>query len=210
MFALQRRYILVFILAIIIILVLASDIMAVDNFQAVEKALDNQSVNEFQSPNLFLNFIKLIFILGLIIAAAWSIIRLLGKKVSNHLRGTWIHVVDEVVLGQNRGIVLCEVGERIYAIGVTDHNISLLFEIDNPKLLEEISQNNASMSVSGPPPRQGYSWKEIITGIFQPRKPVSGNYESFHTLMIQQAQRLEDLSNQGTYSTKSRRSDSNE
>ncbi len=45
---------------------------------------------------------------GLIVAAAWSIIRLFGRQLSRKIQGDWLYVADEVMIGQNRGIVLCE------------------------------------------------------------------------------------------------------
>lgn len=206
----RYRYISILIVALVLVSVFTVNVLAVEDFNAVEKAIDSQKVENPKAPNLFLNFVKLIFILALIIGAAWSIIRFFGKKVSTRLQGTWIHVVDEVMLGQNRGIVLCEAGEKVYAIGVTDHNISVLFEVDNPKMLEEISQSNITV-VNTETTLSWNNWKEIVSGIFKPRKSVS-HPDNFHTLIEQQVRRLNEISYRGTQNTEvnSRRSDDHE
>lgn len=121
--------------------VMVSAACAADSIQDVNK-INDQPVAESQPTSLFVSFIKLVFVLGIIVAAAWSIIRLFTRQYNAKMQGTWMHIVDEVMLGQNRGVVLCEVGGKVYALGVTDKEINLLFEVDNPKLMEEISTGN--------------------------------------------------------------------
>ena len=115
MVSLRKRYTAILVLTFILVAILNLNVLAVQDFDDVQKAIDNQQVENTRAPNLFLNFVKLIFILALIVGAAWSIIRLFGNKTRDRLQGTWIQVVDEIMLGQNRGIVLCEVGEKVYA-----------------------------------------------------------------------------------------------
>ena len=211
MVSLRQRHIAILVLILILIPILALNVLAVQDFGDVQKAIDNQQVENTKAPNLFWNFVKLIFILALIVGAAWSIIRLFGSKASNRLQGTWIRVVDEVMLGQNRGIVLCEVGEKAYAVGVTDHNITVLFEIDNPKLLEEISQSNITVVET----EAGFNWnrwREAFFNFFKLRKSRSRVPDKFHLLIEQQAKMLDEISYRGTQNTEanSRRSDEHE
>lgn len=207
----KYKYTIILVLALLLVAIFALDIQAVEDITQVQKAIDNQQVQDTRAPNLFLNFIKLIFILALIIGAAWSIIRLFGNKANSRLQGTWIQVVDEVMLGQNRGIVLCEAGEKVYAIGVTDHNISVLFEVDNPKLLEEISQSNIS-AVHTEEPFKWSDWKEVLGSIVNPRKSVSRTPKNFHLLIEQQTRKLDEITYRDPRKTEvdPRRSDSNE
>lgn len=211
MVSLRQRYTAILVLTLILIPILALNVLAVQDFGDVQKAIDNQQVEDTKAPNLFWNFVKLIFVLALIVGAAWSIIRLFGSKASNRLQGTWINVVDEVMLGQNRGIVLCEVGEKVYAVGVTDHNVTVLFEIDNPKLLEEISKSNITVVET----EAGFNWsqwREVFFNFFKPRKSRSKVPNNFHLLIEQQAKMLDEISYRGTQNTEanSRRSDEHE
>ncbi|MGI5911159.1 MAG: flagellar biosynthetic protein FliO [Syntrophomonadaceae bacterium] len=190
------KYISVIILIIIQMFILVGDIYAVNDFSVVEKALDSQQVQEISSPNLLTSIVKLVFVLTLIVIAAWSIIRLFGRKVSSRLQGTWIHVVDEVILGHNRGIALCEVGKKVYAIGVTDNSITLLFEVENSQLLEEISHSNNTVA-DNDDLLPKYDWKKTLTNIIKPLKSSPKVSNSFHTLIEEQAKRLEDIYNRG-------------
>jgi len=206
--SLRQRYTAILVLTFILVAILNLNVLAVQDFDDVQKAIDNQQVENTRAPNLFLNFVKLIFILALIVGAAWSIIRLFGNKTKGKLQGTWIQVVDEIMLGQNRGIVLCEVGEKVYAIGVTDHNITVLFEIDNPKLLEEISKSNIAVVDT----EAAFNWsqlKEALNKLFKTRKSMSRVPNNFHLLIEQQSQRLDEILYRGTQDTEvnSKRSD---
>lgn len=211
MVSLRQRYTAILVLTFVLVAILNLNVLAVQDFGDVQKAIDNQQVENTGAPNLFLNFVKLIFILALIVGAAWSIIRLFGSKASGRLQGTWIQVVDEVMLGQNRGIVLCEVGEKVYAVGVTDHNITVLFEIDNPKLLEEISKSNIAV-VETEATFNWSQWKEALSNLFKPKKSISRVPDNFHLLIEQESRRLDEISYRGTQNTEvnSRRSDEHE
>ncbi|MBO8159361.1 flagellar biosynthetic protein FliO [Thermosyntropha sp.] len=135
----EKRYIILFIILALLFAFTAS--LNAADMNELNKELNKQQTEvKTESPSLFLSFVKLILALGLIIGAAWSILHIFSKQMNIRAQGTWINVVDEVMLGQNRGIVLCEIGEKLYALGITDHNINLLFEVTNPKLLEEVSQ----------------------------------------------------------------------
>jgi len=145
----RKKYVLVMLLALVVLQSVALPVFAAD-MEKLNQELDNQQQQGLDQPNLILEFLKLLFVLALIVAAAWSVIKIFSQQVSSRMQGTWLHVVDEVTLGQNKGIILCEVGERIFAIGITDHNISLLFEITHPKLLEEISLEMENKSANLP------------------------------------------------------------
>ncbi|MDD2511180.1 MAG: flagellar biosynthetic protein FliO [Syntrophomonas sp.] len=197
------------ILVLLMVVMLAGNASAIDNMSDLNQELDKEIQSSDRSPSLWLDFLKLIVILGLIIAAAWSVIRIFGKQVNQKMQGSWLHVVDEVILGQNRGIVLCEIGEKLYAVGVTDHSISFLFEVDNPKLQEEISQIDfpPEDSLAG----AGLSELKKRLAAFG-RKNSKPGRKDFSLLMGEQARRLEQLSYKSMEEKRlgSKRSDENE
>lgn len=188
----RRRYLTILIVALILMQFSIGTALAVDNIEDLQNELQNENVSNPSNTNLTLDFIKLFLVLGMILGAAWFVVRLFGKKASNQQQGTWLHVVDQVVLGQNRGMVLCEVGQKVYAVGVTDHNISLLFEVNNDKLLEEIS----TRSIEEPDPMESImnlrdGVKKVFKGSNTNSKP-----KSFFMLMEEQNQRLNQITRQ--------------
>jgi flagellar protein FliO/FliZ len=188
-----RRHHWVVLLVLLAAFVLVANAVAVENIDDLNQELSKQQPSNPGSSNLVWNFIKMVIALGLLIGAAWSIIRLFGRQAAIKMQGNWLHLVDEVMLGQNRGLVLCEIAGKIYALGVTDHNINLLFEINDPLLVKEISQTNLDEAI-----QKQESWPDLIKRAreilhLEKRPPVEKN---FHILMQEQSQKLHNLSEQ--------------
>lgn len=203
----NRRWILLT-LVFLFAFVFVNSVLAVDNIQDVNK-VNQQQQPESEPTSLILSFFKLVLVLGIILAAAWSIIRLFTKQYNAKMQGTWMHVVDEVMLGQNRGIVLCEVGGKVYALGVTDKEINLLFEVENPKLMEEISLGNYASEVVNP--QSLPSWiTQIINQIQLKKKPEAPM--KFQNIMQEQSRKIKELANHRTQHQGSvtKRSDEND
>jgi flagellar protein FliO/FliZ len=180
---------LVILLAAVILLAYASTAMAVDNINDLNQEINKQPVSP-TGHSMVWDFVKMVLVLGVIVGAAWSIVRMFGKKATTRMQGTWLHTVDEVMLGQNRGLVLCEVAGKIYAIGVTDHNINLLFEVDNPQILKEIGEGNYTRSES--PDVMGDLTRRV--GNLIKHKKAGSDVKDFHALMTEQSNRLKIFS----------------
>lgn len=196
----RRWFLLVFLAVFIVILVGSAAAVDVDNFKEFDQEMSQQQPQEMKSSNLWLSLFQLLLVLGIIVAAAWSIIRLFGRQVNAKMQGTWINVVDEVVLGQNRGIMLCEVGGKIYALGVTDKEISLLFEVDNPKLLEEISQGSYEFETGGSKTWPDW-WTQLSSRIKKNNNPPAP--KKFQNLMQTQSQKIKEIASYSNYSKES-------
>lgn len=193
---LHRKPLLI-LLTIVILLAFASTAAAAD----IDKF--NQAMNQ-QPPtqtghSIAWDFVKMVLVLGVIVGAAWSIVRLFGKKAGTRMQGTWLHTVDEIMLGQNRGLVLCEVAGKLYAIGVTDNNINLLFEVDNPQILKEISEGNYSQLES---PDVATSFSKKIENLIHKKSSPSARIKDFHALMNEQSNKLNHISGKGLLSGK--------
>ena len=90
------------------------------------------------SPSVAGMILEMILALVIIVALAWAILGFLGRRMTGRMQGRWIRVLDEVVLGPNRGIMAVELGGKVFLMGVTDHQISLLMEIEDPGLVHEM------------------------------------------------------------------------
>lgn len=189
----KRRFIILTML-FLATFVMVSAACAADSIQNVNK-INDQPAAASQPTSLFVSFIKLVFVLGIIIAAAWTIIRLFTRQYNAKMQGTWMHIVDEVMLGQNRGVVLCEVGGKVYALGVTDKEINLLFEVDNPKLMEEISTGNYNSNLDN----QDFwpAWVTQLAGQIPIRKKNETPMK-FQNVLQEQSQRIKELATRNT------------
>lgn len=187
-----RRALLVLLLALCLVQLLAPAAQGVEDFSAVQEELDRGQASAPEANNLWWEFIKLVFFLVLIIAASGWVIRYLGNNTRARAQGTFVHIVDEVVLGQNRGIALCEVGGRLYGLGITEHHINLLFETDNPKLLEQISQEPLPERPAESGPLARILDQALSIGRRRPGEPQ----QQFSQMMSEQGRRLQDMISQ--------------
>jgi len=182
----SRKIIIIYVVLIAAILFITGSALGIDNIQDLNTAM-NQPQPEIQPHNLWISILKLVLVLGIIVFAAWSTIRLFSKQVNSKIQGTWLHVVDEVMLGQNRGVVLCEIDRKLYALGVTEGQINLLFEVNNPGLLEEISKGDYVLRDKKEEP-----FINSLTGLINRLKTKrnSTSPREFHLLMQEQARRV--------------------
>ncbi|MDR1615733.1 MAG: flagellar biosynthetic protein FliO [Syntrophomonadaceae bacterium] len=171
---------------------------AVDDVDEINRVLDDQTAVSSENTNLGLSALKLVVILVLIIAAAWLIIKFFNRSAQNKMQGRYLSVTDEVILGQNRGIVLCSLGSKIYALGVTDHHISVLFEIQEESVIEQITQNQLLRDEQQEyfNVKNGFSkllgnFKKKPRGISSTQSPLK---KDFHKIMQDQVHRLKENS----------------
>ncbi len=186
-----RKVLLIMLLAFCCVQLFTPLAMGVEDFSAVEEELERGQTSAPEQNNLWWEFIKLVFFLLLLIAASAWVIRYLNSSARARSQGVFVHIVDEVVLGQNRGIALCEVGGRLYGLGITEHQINLLFETDNPKLLEQISQEPLPET-----PVQTSPLVKLLNQALSNRGWRSGRKPQFSQLMSEQASRLQDMIDQ--------------
>ncbi|MEN6389699.1 MAG: flagellar biosynthetic protein FliO [Syntrophomonas sp.] len=185
-----KKFALAMLLAVVLVQILAWPVNAVEDIQSFNQEYDKTQAPVAQPTSLWWEGIKIIIVLGLIVAAAWTVIRVFNRQARRRLQGNWLHVVDEVMLGQNRGIVLCEVGQKLYALGVTDHNITCLFEIDNPQVMKEISQQ----ALEGFPQEETNPWIKAVSNFVDRRRAPVQKQEEFHQLMEEQIKRMRSIS----------------
>ncbi|MEQ8173493.1 MAG: flagellar biosynthetic protein FliO [Syntrophomonadaceae bacterium] len=185
-----KKCALAMLLAVVLVQILAWPVNAVEDIQSFNQEYDKTQAPVAQTTSLWWEGIKIIIVLGLIVAAAWTVIRVFNRQARRRLQGNWLHVADEVMLGQNRGVVLCEVGQRLYALGVTDHNITCLFEIDNPQVMKEISQQ----ALEGFTQQDSNPWIKAVSDFVDRRRAPDQKQEEFHQLMEEQIKRMRSIS----------------
>ena len=171
--------------------------------QAVESSPSgNNSVNaspqvegSFSVRVVMQSLLRIVVVLIIIVVAIWFTGRYFRSKFSSRLQGRWLKVVDEVVLGQNRGVVLCKIEDKIFALGITEQQINYLFTVDDELLTREINHqiendfsdvqnsNSASMSKNG--------WAATIKRWFSPGQQKKS--KNFHALVQKNLDRVSPL-----------------
>lgn len=83
-------------------------------------------------------WLQTLFLFSLVLVLAWLTTRLLGYKSFGAMRGRMVRVLEHVPAGRDRSILLLEVGGRLYLVGATAEQISLLDAIEDPAAIEQI------------------------------------------------------------------------
>jgi len=118
------------------------------------------------STSTFMLFARLILSLAVVIGLMWVAANVLRKRGVTGLgvgrrgtRGPAVELVARRPLGRNASIAIVRVGERSLVVGVTDHQVTKLGEVE----IEEIDVNeDNTWTVSSGANRPGSAWKTML------------------------------------------------
>ncbi|MGE5404770.1 MAG: FliO/MopB family protein [Candidatus Saccharibacteria bacterium] len=196
MFKRKRTVVLVILLTVIALFAVSIQTLAVP-VQSEDQKVNipqYQEPQKAETPSIFWMMIQLVLALGLIVLMAWGLIHLLGSKMGSRLQGQWIRVLDEVMLGQNRGIVALEIGGRVFLAGVTDHQISMLLEIEDQQMIEDmVAAGSESTRFSSDNWNVLNAWVDKFKQQVWPQSEVKPN--EFSNVMSDKVRKLERLAN---------------
>lgn len=84
----------------------------------------------------FLDYMKVIGFLCLILFLFYILAKYLKNNVEGLKRSKYIEVLDSVAVSQKGSLQVARVGDKTYLLGVTDHTINILDKVDETKLEE--------------------------------------------------------------------------
>ena len=99
---------------------------------------DNIDPQKIDQPSVFSLFIKLIISLVIIVILAYYSMKFLRRNFQSKAEGDSVSILDQHALGVNKGIYITEIGDKVYVLGVTDHNVNLLTEISDQEFIVEL------------------------------------------------------------------------
>lgn len=82
-------------------------------------------------PSMGATLLRLVLSILIVIVFAFLAIKFFQRQMPFTRSGRWMRILDQVVIGQNRALLLAEIAGKIYVLGITDHNITKLLEIDD-------------------------------------------------------------------------------
>ncbi|WP_243290235.1 flagellar biosynthetic protein FliO [Bacillus sp. FJAT-47783] len=141
----------------------------VKSFYSKEENDEEVSLNEQKSQTeapasvnvSFLEFLKMIVALALVLALIYFLLRFVKQKNRHALGSKYIQNLGGTSLGQNRSIQLVKVGDRLFVLGVGD-TIQLLKEIDNKDEIEAIVADNVEKTISPIETNLSKLWKQAV------------------------------------------------
>ncbi|MDZ5781821.1 flagellar biosynthetic protein FliO [Marinococcus luteus] len=88
--------------------------------------------------NLWLNFVKMIGALAVVLGLLFWLLKFINKKTSKYQSTRSLQSIGGIGLGQNKSIQVVKVGDKMLVVGVGD-TISLLQEIEDKEEQERIT-----------------------------------------------------------------------
>ena len=87
--------------------------------------------------------VSLFAVFAFVVVLAYFVARAFGKSSMRTLAARGGHLYLQLPLGPNRSVCVVEIFGRVFVLGVTDANIRLLTEIDDPEVIEEVRAKSA-------------------------------------------------------------------
>jgi flagellar protein FliO/FliZ len=149
-----------------------------------QTAEDGVSVLPTVAGSLF----RIVIVLVVLVVVIWGVAKVFQNKFTHRVQGKWLQVVDEVTLGNNRGILLCQLGEQVFTLGVTDHQVTFLFSVEDEELLQGVAREGAADSL----PEEDFLVPPSGIGRLFSR-PGKKRTRSFHALLQDSLDRIKPL-----------------
>ncbi|NLK51768.1 MAG: FliO/MopB family protein [Syntrophomonadaceae bacterium] len=147
-----------------------------------------------EAPGLGGLFFRIVLSLAVIVLLSYFLIRLISNrfKIST---SEWVNVLDHLSLGPNRSIFLIDVAGKVLVLGITDHSMVKIMEIEDEMLIAEMRLNstfNASRNSEkwlGGWSRFWPNWYHTEKEGFNPPAKSPSRF-SFHRVMEEQLTRM--------------------
>lgn len=91
-----------------------------------------------------LNISLLVMGFTVVLIAAYFFSKFIGFKMSHSNANKHIKVLDRVFLGNDKFICIIQIGIRFFVIGITNHHIELISELNEAELVPISDDKNAS------------------------------------------------------------------
>ena len=85
--------------------------------------------------------VSLFAVFAFVVVLAYVVARAFGKNSMQRLAARGGQVYLQLPLGPNRSVCVVELFGRVFVLGVTDANVRLITEIDDPEIMEEIRKS---------------------------------------------------------------------
>jgi flagellar protein FliO/FliZ len=118
----------------------SSNVSVVDESTVVLNSSSNENATEYESPNTFWLFTRMILVLiaiiGLIYAFVWFLRRTSSPKTKEDL---YLKEVANLTLNPGKSVRVITLKDKAYIIGVTDSNINLISEVHDKDLIDAMN-----------------------------------------------------------------------
>ena len=102
----------------------------------------------FSLWSTFAYLLSLLVVFIFVAGAAYAAARFLGGRFNRDL-GSGGRLLSSVALGPKMSVCIVELAGKVLLLGVTEHNVSLLGEVDDPEEVERLHRQSLSVGLNG-------------------------------------------------------------
>ncbi|MBP3365980.1 MAG: flagellar biosynthetic protein FliO [Treponema sp.] len=121
-------------------------------------------------------FLRMILVLGIVIAALYLLFRFMKKSIDPEMEGSdevFLRKVSAVGIGAGKSVQIVSLWNKAYVLGVSDSSVSLLETIDDKDLVDAMNRY-ADMNSAKPKPK---TFEEILE-LFMPGQKARSSAKS--------------------------------
>ena len=151
---------------------------------AEDESNENTELLQQEEPgSLFFQIVRLVFALLLVVGLIYVFLYFLKRrnKFGNHIKS--LENVGGISVGPNKTVQLIRLGDKLYLIGVAE-NVTLLEEVEDPALLEEIMRARAEQ-------QSELDASKILSSVLKKNKKQKVEEDQFNRLFNQELNRLQ-------------------
>ena len=97
---------------------------------------------------MFELLVRVVFSLAVVFGLLWFVARTSSRRFGGRAR-SMVRVVARQPLARTASLAIVEIGDRVLVVGVSEHGVSLLTEMDPSELPEELPEQVVRSAVSG-------------------------------------------------------------
>lgn len=109
-------------------------------------------------------FLRMILTLGLVLGLIWVAFRLIRRAARPKAsQDAFIRVLASTPLGTGRWLYVVSLGAKAFLVGASDTTISLIHEVDDPELIDEMKLRSATA-----PQDETRDFSTLLSGFLKP------------------------------------------
>ncbi|WP_162297826.1 flagellar biosynthetic protein FliO [Halalkalibacillus sediminis] len=100
---------------------------------------ENEQAIADSNQSLFLDFVKMIAALALVLGLIYFLLKFLQKRNRLYQQSKSLENLGGIALGSNKSVQVVRIGNQYFVVGVGD-NVNLLTPIDDPETIDELTK----------------------------------------------------------------------
>jgi flagellar protein FliO/FliZ len=146
-----------------------------------DNSAPGKSANNAASYSPLSDFLRMIVVLALVLAAIYGVYRLMKRLAKPQVvDSSAVKILASTSLGPGRALHVIALGSKTYLVGATDASVNLVTEVEDKEFIDALALE-AATSPGKAMPGPGKNFGEILTGLLGGRRGSGGRKSGANT-----------------------------